>query len=246
VLKKKHGFKVVEDACHALGAVYQNSMIGSCAYSDAVVFSFHPVKHITTGEGGAVVTNDPEIYKRALLFRTHGITKDHDDLELQNEGEWYHEMKVLGFNYRLPDIQAALGSSQLKKLPAFLKKRRKIAATYDTAFVDNPWFEVPPTLAQRQHAYHLYVMKLKPEYRQFRKVVFQTLRAKGVGVQVHYLPVYLHPYYRQLGYTKGLCSNAEAFYESIISLPMYPGMTTAQQRQVIKIVKEVCHDHLGR
>lgn len=241
-LKKKHGFKIVEDACHALGAEYQNSMIGRCKYSDATVFSFHPVKHITTGEGGAVMTNDKTIYQRALLFRTHGITKNRSELEKPNEGDWYHEMKVLGFNYRMPDIQAALGSSQLGRLPAFLTKRRAIAARYDKAFAHNSWFDLPPALPGRKHAYHLYVMKLKPEFAHYRKKLFTILRQQGLGVQVHYLPVYHHPYYRELGYKIGLCPKAEQFYTGIISLPMYPDLTVVQQKEVVAIITKSCHD----
>lgn len=241
-LKKKHGFKIVEDACHALGAVYHRKLIGSCAYSDATVFSFHPVKHITTGEGGAVLTNDKEVYERALLFRTHGITKDAKDFSLKTEGDWYYEMKALGFNYRLPDIQAALGLSQLKKLSKFLTQRRQIATRYDQAFKDSPYVETPPLISDSTHAYHLYPIRLRDSLKLHKKTIFQRLRERGLGVQVHYVPVHWHPYYQSLGFKKGSLPRAEDFYQRVISLPMYPLLTRVQQEQVIKVVNEVCHE----
>jgi len=241
-LKNAHACSIVEDACHALGAEYKGKKIGSCQYSDATVFSFHPVKHITTGEGGAIATNDPEIYRKALLFRSHGITKNSKDFVNSSPGSWYHEMQFLGFNYRLSDFQAALGLSQLKRLDSFLEKRRRIAAQYNTAFSDNSFFDIQPTNKDVLHAYHLYPIMLKSKYSAQRPRVFEALRNKGLWVQVHYLPVYKHPYYQSIGYKNEHQPLAESFYQSQISLPMYPAMTKSEVKYVIKTVKETCND----
>ena len=220
----KYGLFIVEDACHALGAKYRNSRVGSCEYSDMTVFSFHPVKHITTGEGGAVLTNREDLYEKLLMFRSHGITKDEKKFLKEKEGDWYYEMQFLGFNYRMTDIQAALGISQLKKLEKFIERRRKIVEIYNKAFEDNPYFDTPVEKDYAYHSYHLYPIRLKDNYKDKRKEIFQLLRKKGLGVQVHYIPVYWHPYYRELGYRKGECPVAEEFYEKEISLPLYPAM----------------------
>ncbi len=235
----KYGLFVVEDACHALGAEYKGSKIGSCKYSDATVFSFHPVKHITTGEGGVVATNRKDIYEKLLMFRNHGITKDEKKFLNQKEGDWYYEMHFLGFNYRMTDIQAALGISQLKKLDKFVKRRREIARIYNKAFKDNPYFDTPVEKDYAYHSYHLYSIRLKNEYKNRKKEVFQLLRRKGIGVQVHYIPVYLHPYYQQLGYREGECLLSEDFYRKEISLPLYPAMTEEDVDYTIKAVFEV-------
>jgi UDP-4-amino-4,6-dideoxy-N-acetyl-beta-L-altrosamine transaminase len=220
----KYGLFVVEDACHALGARYKDSKIGSCKYSDMTVFSFHPVKHITTGEGGAVLTDREDLYEKLLMFRNHGITKDDKKFTKEKEGDWYYEMQFLGFNYRMTDIQAALGISQLKKLNKFVERRREIAKVYDKAFENNPYFDTPVEKDYAYHSYHLYPIRLKDPYKDKRAEVFQLLREKGLGVQVHYIPVYLHPYYRKLGYREGECPVAEDFYGREISLPLYPAM----------------------
>ena len=220
----KYGLFVVEDACHALGARYKNCKIGSCEYSDATVFSFHPVKHITTGEGGAVLTNRKDIYKKLLMFRNHGITKNESQFVQSKDGDWYYEMQFLGFNYRMSDIQASLGISQLKKLPKFVEKRRKIAQTYNELFQGNPFFDIPPERKYAYHSYHLYHIRLKNGYEEKKEEIFKLLRRKGLGVQVHYIPVYLHPYYRKLGYQQGECPTAEKFYQRELSLPIFPSM----------------------
>ncbi len=232
----KYGLFIVEDACHALGAKYKDSKIGSCKYSDMTVFSFHPVKHITTGEGGAVLTNREDLYEKLLMFRNHGITKNSKKFINNPDGEWYYEMQFLGYNYRMTDIQAALGISQLKKLAEFIKKRREIVKIYNKAFKDNPYFDTPVEKDYAYHSYHLYSIRLKDSYKDRKKEIFQLLRKKGLGVQVHYIPVYLHPYYRELGYKKGECPVAEEFYKREISLPIYPTMTKQDVNFAIETV----------
>ena len=235
----KYGLFVVEDACHALGARYKDSRIGSCKYSDMTVFSFHPVKHITTGEGGAVLTNREDLYEKLLMFRNHGITKDDEKFTKEKEGDWYYEMQFLGFNYRMTDVQAALGISQLKKLDKFIEKRRRIVEIYNKAFENNPYFDIPVEKEYAYHSYHLYPIRLKDPYKDKRAGIFQLLRKKGLGVQVHYIPVYLHPYYQEQGYRRGECPVAEDFYEKEISLPIYPAMTKGDIDYVIKTVLRV-------
>ncbi|MBZ4642921.1 MAG: UDP-4-keto-6-deoxy-N-acetylglucosamine 4-aminotransferase [Deferribacteraceae bacterium] len=245
-LADKYNLKVIEDACHALGARYkvQRSTfnVGSCQFSDMTVFSFHPVKHITTGEGGAVLTNKQEYYEKLLMFRNHGITKDSSKFNVQSStfvGEWYYEMQLLGYNYRMTDIQAALGVSQLKKLDSFVEKRRGIVQKYNEIFVNNPYFELPVEKEYAYNSYHLYPIKLKDSLKQKKRELFNKLRECGVGVQVHYIPVYFHPFYQDLGYENGLCPKAEEFYRSEISLPIYPGMTNEELDFVVNKVQEV-------
>jgi perosamine synthetase len=222
-ITNKHGIKLVADACHALGASYKERPVGSLA--DLSVFSFHPVKHIATGEGGMVTTNDSELALRMRRFRNHGITTDYHQREKQ--GSWFYEMVDLGYNYRLTDIQCALGLSQLSKLPRFLEKRRRIAKRYNDAFSHISNISPLAVSADVLHAYHLYVVKLNIESLGIdRMKLFQRLRQNGIGVNVHYIPVHLHPFYRnKFGTEKGLCPAAEAAYEQILSLPMHAEMT---------------------
>jgi len=239
-IAKERGLVVIEDAAHALGAEYNREKIGSGCYSDMAIFSFHPVKAITTGEGGAVLTNNKTFYDRLLMLRTHGITKG--NLVYAAQGGWYYEMQELGFNYRITDIQAALGVSQLKKIDKFIFRRRKIAGIYDRAFRDNPAFDIPIEEKGAKSAYHLYPIQLKGAFKNKRKEVFEKLRLKGLGVQVHYIPVYLQPYYRKnLQYKPGSCPNAEDYYSRCISIPLYPSMSDTQIKQVITTVKEVLY-----
>jgi len=232
----RHSLALVADACHALGASYKNRPVGSLA--DLSTFSFHPVKHIATGEGGMITTDDSELAKRMRLFRNHGITTDHRQREKQ--GSWYYEMKELGYNYRLTDFQCALGLVQLKKLPDFLKQRRKIAARYDDGFSPIP--QIAPLAVSHDvlHAYHLYVVKVDfDNLAADRDSFFRTLRQKGIGANVHYIPVHLHPFYRNKFHTgPGLCPVAEAAYERILSVPIFPGMTDEDTERVIHGVIE--------
>ena len=239
-IARRHKLIVIEDAAHALGAEYKGEKTGSCRYSDMAVFSFHPVKSITTGEGGAVMTNRKKLYERLVMLRSHGITKK--NLIYGGKGGWYYEMQELGFNYRITDIQAALGISQLNKLDRFIAARRKIADRYDAAFRGNPCFDVSPEKKGVRSAYHLYPIRLKAQCLGTRKAIFEQLRNKGLGVQVHYIPVYSQPYYRQnLGSKADLCPVAESYYARAISLPLYPALTGRQVKTVIRIVQETFH-----
>lgn len=231
-IARKHNLIVIEDAAHALGAQYKGKMVGSI--SDMTTFSFHPVKHITTGEGGMILTNNDRLYQRLKLFRTHGITRD-DKLMTKNDGPWYYEQLELGFNYRITDIQCALGISQMDKLPEFLNRRKNIAARYNEAFADNDNIQIPYQESGCDNAWHLYVIRMKKGK---RKEVFEKLRKAGIGVNVHYIPVYQHPYYRNHGYKDTICSNAEEYYKECISLPLYPGLKDEEQGYVIKKVLE--------
>ncbi len=237
---RENGLIIIEDAAHTLGASYKGSKIGSCKYSDMTIFSFHPVKAITTGEGGAVLTNSRELYGKLLRLRSHGITKDQDliDRNMRDCG-WYYEMHDLGFNYRLTDMQATLGTSQLKRLDDFIEKRRSIAEIYDDAFSDNGFFDTPAEKEYAFSAYHLYPIQLKDKLKRQKKTVFCRMREEGLGVQVHYIPVYLQPYYRKLGFKKGACPNAEDYYHREISIPIYPALTTRQIKHVIDKVFKV-------
>jgi dTDP-4-amino-4,6-dideoxygalactose transaminase len=213
--------------------------IGNCKYSDMTVLSFHPVKHITTGEGGAVLTNNEEYYEKLLMFRNHGITKDRPRFTIHDsrlKGDWYYEMQFLGYNYRMTDIQAALGISQLKKIDLFVKRRREIAEIYHKAFRDNPFFDIPIEKDCAYPSYHLYPIRLKDPYKNKKRGIFLKLREKGLGVQVHYIPVYWQPYYEDIGYKKGLCHVAEDFYRREISIPVYPAMKNEDINYVIQTI----------
>jgi perosamine synthetase len=233
----KHKLALVADACHSLGARYKERPVGSLALLNA--FSFHPVKHITTGEGGMITTDDPNLAEKMHLFRAHGITTDHRQREEQ--GSWFYEMVDLGYNYRITDFQCALGMSQLKKLPNWIERRQKIAHRYDEAFQNIP--RVEPLTAKNEvlHAYHLYVIRLSLNSTSLdRSVVFNKLREAGIGVNVHYIPVHLHPFYRNRFDTHlGLCPIAERAYERIISLPMYPALSHEDQDQVIETLYKI-------
>lgn len=232
-IAEKHNLMVIEDAAHAVGAVYKGRRIGGL--SDMTAFSFHPVKHITTGEGGMVTTNDEELYQKLVLARTHGITRDEKLLQ-QNHGPWYYEQLSLGYNYRMTDIQAALGISQLSKVERFLERRYELVKRYDEAFGGIREIGRPLQSPDVQSAWHLYVIRVD---KKIRRNVFEALRADGIGVNVHYIPVYTFPYYRANGYDNTCCEKAEELYGQIISLPLYYSLTDEQQDYVIEKVKNL-------
>jgi perosamine synthetase len=245
-LAAERGWIVVEDAAHALGARYTDAAgrehrVGACAHAAMACFSFHPVKHITTGEGGAVTTNDEALYRKLLRFRTHGITRDPTELQRPDEGPWYYEQLELGFNYRLTDLQCALGLSQMGRLDAFVARRREIAAAYDSAFARAGVRTLVAPPASRG-SYHLYVIRV-PAHR--RRAVFDGLRAAGLGVNVHYVPVYHHPYYRATGFAATRLPVAEAYYDSAISIPMFPAMTDEDVAYVSRLVADLAGSDVG-
>ncbi len=236
-IAEKNGLMVIEDAAHALGAEYKGNKIGSI--SDMTIFSFHPVKHITTGEGGIITTDSAELFEKLRMFRTHGITRDSGKM-IENDGAWYYEMLELGFNYRITDIQAALGISQMKKIGKFLERRIEIAERYNKELSKLEELVMPFQDINCRSAWHLYVLKLKLDrLKAGRKEVFDALRAENIGVNVHYIPVYYHPYYKKLGYEKGLCPNAEKLYDEIITLPLHPSMNNTDADDVIDAVRKV-------
>jgi UDP-4-amino-4,6-dideoxy-N-acetyl-beta-L-altrosamine transaminase len=237
-LANEFGFQIVEDAAHALGAGTGVDMIGACRHSAITVFSFHPVKIVTCGEGGVATSNDSALAERMALLRTHGITRNPQAMNTPPEGDWSYEQIGLGFNYRLSDIHAALGLSQMSRLDVFLERRRALAMRYDTLLAELP---VIP-LAQRpdrQSAWHLYVVRLRPGLSVSRNEVMQRLRAQGIGVNLHYRPVYENTWYRTMGLPRETCPNADQYGRDALTLPLYPDMTEAQQDHVVAALKEV-------
>ena len=234
-ITEAHGLTLIGDSCHALGARYQEKPIGTV--SDLTAFSFDPVKNITTGEGGMVVTEAAELAAYARRFRNHGISTDAHQRATQ--GTWFYEMVELGYNYRLTDFQCAIGLEQLASLPAWIQRRREIAQQYDRALASLP-VEPLAVRPEVEHVYHLYVVKLDPTLRRSRGKIFDALRKKGIGVNVHYIPVHLHPFYRQTyGTRPGLCPVAEEAYERILSLPLFPAMSDEELERVIRVVTQV-------
>ena len=250
----KHGLRLVADGCHALGAEYKGRRVGSLA--DLTVFSFHPVKHITTGEGGMITTDDADYADRMRIFRNHGITRDpkcfssltSDLRPPTSDFSWFYEMMDLGYNYRMTDFQSALGISQLKKLPGFLERRREIAERYDGAFTSMPEITHLTVHQTVLHAYHLYVVKI--DFKTLgtdRATFFTNLREKGIAVNVHYIPVHLQPFYKDKFHTRpGLCPNAEYAYEQIISIPMFPGMSDEDVESVVRAVQKVISEQIRK
>ena len=234
----KHNLIFIEDAAHSLGTKYNGKLVGSIA--DMTEFSFHPVKTCTAGEGGAITTNDDELYKRLVLFRTHGITRAQELMDKPAEGGWYYQQIDLGYNYRMTDMQAALLSSQLDKLEMFGKRRKELVRRYDEAFSAMPEIVVQKEIPDSDTVRHLYIIQLNLDMLTCsRREIFEALQAEGVGVNVHYIPVYSFPYYQKLGYRMGECPKAEHLYERIISIPLYYSLTDAEQDKVIKAIEKV-------
>ncbi len=238
-LSQEYGFKIFEDACHSLGASRNSEPVGNCKWSDITVFSFHPVKIITTGEGGMVLTNDEQLAWRMETLRTHGITRDPAHTLKDPDGPWYYEQLELGYNYRMTDIQAALGLSQLARLDEFVEKRNQLARRYSELLVDFP-LQLPFVRPENRSAFHLYVVRLqKDKIRKTHREVFEELRDQGIGVNLHYMPVHLQPYYRNLGFGPGNFPAAEIHGKEAITLPLYPSLTEKEQDQVVKAIKRV-------
>lgn len=235
-LGTQYGFGIIEDAAHAIGGSYAEGPVGNCAYSDITVFSFHPVKIITTAEGGMALTNRPELAERMALLRSHGITRDAARMAGKPVGPWSYEQLELGYNYRMSDIHAVLGTSQLGRLDEFVARRNQLAASYDDALADLPIQrqQVPGNVVS---ARHLYVIRVAAEH---HSPMFDALRAAGIGVNLHYIPVHLQPYYRQLGFVAGQFPEAEAHYREALSLPLYPSLGDAQLRRVAQLVRTLC------
>ncbi|WP_281883019.1 UDP-4-amino-4,6-dideoxy-N-acetyl-beta-L-altrosamine transaminase [Paenibacillus sp. YYML68] len=238
---QQHGLILIQDAAHSLGGAYDGSPVGSIA--DMTMFSFHPVKPVTTGEGGVIVTHNRHYYERLMMFRTHGITRNADQFVHESEGPWYYEMQELGYNYRITDLQAALGLSQMHRLSAFIDKRNELASLYDKLLEPievEGWARLPRVREDARSGWHLYILELQlPRLNVGRRTVFEALRAENIGVNVHYKPVYQLPYYEKLGYTGGLCPVAEALYETFITLPLFPKMTEQDVQDVCTAVHKV-------
>ena len=234
-LSLQYGFKIVEDAAHAVGAAYRNSPVGDCKYSDATIFSFHPVKIITTGEGGMIAVKDQALHEKVQGMITHGVTKDPSKMLNKSEGQWFYEMQFLGYNYRITDIQAALGISQLSRLNDNINRRKEIAKKYTESF-KNTSLKIQKIQERVEPSWHLFVILLDNEVQ--RKKVFDYLHSKDIKVQVHYIPIHTQPYYKSLGFGWGQFLNSEEYYKKSISLPMYHSLTDQEQDYVIAMVKE--------
>ena len=232
-LSELYSFFIIEDASHALGASYQDHKVGKCVYSDITTFSFHPVKSITSGEGGMLLTNSIELAEKARLYATHGITRDKSALENQHEGEWFYEQQLLGFNYRITDIQAALGLSQLKRLDTFIEKRKSISDYYESQLSGLPIISTQVIKQEVMSAYHLYPISIADCDIKRKMDVFGMMKANGVMCNCHYIPIHLQPYYQRKGFRIGDFPNAEKYYASSLSLPIYPDLSELDQKHVI-------------
>ncbi len=238
-LSKKYSFTVIEDASHALGATYKDTKAGSGVYSDMTVFSFHPVKIITTGEGGMVLTNNKNLYEKMVLYRSHGITRDASKMTKESDGPWYYQQIELGYNYRMTDIQAALGYSQMDRLDTFVARRRQLAQRYDELLADLP-IRIPKQSADTNSSWHIYVVRLDKTRTLKSKVeIFEGMKKRGVTLNLHYIPVHLQPYYQKLGFKQGDFPASERYYEEAFTLPIYYELTDEQQNQIARALKEV-------
>ncbi len=238
-LAQKYGFRIIEDASHAIGGKYQGRPVGSLRYSDIAIFSFHPVKIITTAEGGMALTDDAGLAERMSLLRSHGITRDSKSMTHEPDGAWFYQQIALGYNYRMTDLQAALGVSQMQRLNDYVSRRHRIARRYDERLADLP-LVLPWQHPDSYSAFHLYVVRLQAERTgRNRREVFDALRAAGIGVNVHYIPVHLQPFYRRMGFRAGQFPEAERYYAEAVSLPMYSGLGEADQDRVIETLRGI-------
>ena len=240
-LAKKENIKIIEDAAHAIGSKYiDGSPVGNCKYSDMTIFSFHPVKTITSAEGGAITTNNEKLYKKLQILRNHGMTRD-EELLTTNPGPWYYEMIKLGFNYRMTDLQAALGISQMRRIDSFIKRRREIIKQYNYAFAELKWITTPFEPPGLESAFHLYVLQIDfQQLSKSRAQVMAELKKKNIGTQVHYIPVHTQPYYRKkYGYYWGDCPISENYYQHALSIPLYPKMSDSDVKHVIESIKDL-------
>lgn len=234
-LAKEYKFSIIEDAAHSLGATYKDEKVGSCAYSDMTVFSFHPVKSITTAEGGAVMTNSADLDKKLKLYSKHGITRDIEQMTMPSHGPWHYQQVALGYNYRLSDLQAALGITQLAKVDDFMQKRRRLVDKYFQELADLP-IQLPIAHNSHLHSWHLFMIVLKQHD---RSDVYQKLHDLGIAVNVHYIPIHTHPFYQSLGFKVGDFPNSEQFYQNALTIPLYPSLTDEQQNTVINSLRKV-------
>lgn len=241
-LSKKYGFRIIEDASHAIGGSYKGDKVGCCKYSDITIFSFHPVKIITSGEGGMACTNDKEIASKMRLLRSHGITKEENCFQHKSKGQWYYEQQMLGYNYRMNDINAALGISQLKRIDEIVERRNRVFMHYIDMIDKLPivLLDIPPNVLS---SLHLAIIRLKGKARLHHKEIFEGLRSKGIGVQLHYSPVHLNPYYRELGFGEGNFPKSENYASEAISLPIFPEITVENQERVIELLKKEIERH---
>lgn len=238
-LAQKYHFMVIEDASHALGGMYKDMRVGSCRYSDMTVFSFHPVKIITAGEGGMVLTNRKDLYDKLFILRTHAIVRDPKQMTHVPDGEWYYQQIDLGYNYRMTDIQAALGCSQMDRLEAFVARRRQLAKRYDELLADLP-LRTPKQAQNTNSSWHIYVVRIdKDRVKKSKQEIFDEMRARGVQLNLHYIPVHLQPYYEELGFRRGDFPASERYYEEAVTLPIYYDLTDEEQDQVVAALKEV-------
>jgi UDP-4-keto-6-deoxy-N-acetylglucosamine 4-aminotransferase len=237
-LSEEYGFTVLEDASHAVGADYLDTKVGSCAFSDMTVFSFHPVKIVTTGEGGMILTNDKALYERLVLYRSHGITREPAKMTHAADGAWYYQQIDLGYNYRMTDLQAALGCSQMQRLDAFVTRRRELAVRYDELLRDLP-LVTPRVMEGTAPSWHIYVVRLDFErIGKTKEQIFAAMKERGVVLNLHYIPVHLQPYYENLGFERGDFPHSEAYYEEALTLPLYYDLTNEQQDEVVAALRE--------
>lgn len=238
-LAEEYGFTVLEDASHAVGADYLGTKVGSCAFSDMAVFSFHPVKIITTGEGGMVLTNNEALYEKLVLYRSHGITRDPKKMTHEPDGPWYYQQIALGFNYRMTDIQAALGASQMTRLDEFVARRRELAARYDELLRDLP-LKTPRVMEGTKPSWHIYIVRVDFSHvRKTKKQIFEEMRAQGFAMNLHYIPVHTQPYYKAMGFRQGDFPASEKYYEEAFTLPLYYGLTNDEQDEIIRAFRGV-------